>query len=50
MWIGKAVENGRIIQGQKLEYEGLFNAYIINIQPGGSVTKTKIVRGSERKV
>lgn len=50
MWEGKAVEDGRIVRGQKLMYEGLFNAYIIRIEPRGSVTRTKIVLGSEREV
>lgn len=50
MWEGKAVEDGRIVRGQKLMYEGLLNAYIINIQQRGSVTKTKIILGSEREI
>lgn len=50
MWEGKAVEDGRIARGQKLMYEGLFNAYIIQIEPRGSVTRTKIVLGSEREI
>lgn len=50
MWEGKAVEDGRIVRGQKIMYEGLFNVYIINIEPRGSVTRTKVELGSEREV
>lgn len=50
MWEGKAVEDGRIVRGQKMMYEGLFNAYIVRIEPRGAVTRTKIEPGSEREV